>query len=717
MTKPFIVKLIKEMTVDEKLAQLSQLVPMYFGIDNSIDLTGPFNQLNLNPDAINDIGSVLNNAGAQRTIDLQNQNLKNNRHKIPLLFMADVIHGFKTIFPIPIAMGCTFDTQACEESAMISAREGAAAGIQVTFSPMADLVRDPRWGRVMESPGEDPYLNVLITASMVKGYQGSDLKEKGRMAACVKHFAGYGAAEGGREYNTVDLSAGLLREYYLPAYKAAIDAGVALVMSSFNTIDRVPATVNDKLLRGILRDEWSFNGVVISDFNSVDEVVSHGAATDSADVALKSLTAGVDIEMMSTHYLNSGKSLVEQGKLDISIIDEAVIRVLELKDALGLFENPYKDASPEMEEQLFLCDEHRKSAREIAQKSAVLLKNNSVLPLKKNCKIGLAGPFALSHHVLGGWVVGEENPAVSLYEGIAQKISAKNIVTAMTDELGSMQNGIFDVEDHIEEACERLKECDIIIAAVGESSHDTGEGSSKTNIRLSENQENLILSLKKTGKPVIVIVFSGRPMEIKPICDSSDAIIQAWFLGTESGNALADILYGDYNPSGRLSMSFPYTVGQIPVYYNSFNTGRPFDPNKKGERYVSRYLDCPNDPLFCFGYGLSYSNFVYSDFQIIEGKTATASITVENNSEYAGKETVQLYIHDVSASVVRPLKELKGFRQILLNPHERKTVAFEITEEMLMFYDNSGNLIFENGEFDVMIGKNSSEVFSKRIRR
>jgi beta-glucosidase len=716
MTKPFIQDLLNEMTMDEKWAQLTQLGPFYWGLNDTVDLTGPFKELNIKPQVIESIGSVLNGIGARNVIELQTRHLQTNRQKIPLLFMADVIHGFRTILPIPLAMGCTFDMEACERFAEIAAKESAAAGIHVTFSPMADLVHDPRWGRVMESPGEDPYLNARVTESMVRGYQGKDLKEKGRIAACVKHFAGYGAPEGGREYNTVDVSSGVLREFYLPAYKAAVDAGVAMVMTAFNTVDRIPASGNEQLLRGILREEWGFSGVTIADFNSVNELIPHGAAQDGCEAAEKCLKAGVDIEMMSTHYINNGSGLVEQGKLDVVLIDEAVIRVLELKDALGLFENPFKDADLQVDEAAQPCEEHLQAAREMGASSVVLLKNdNEALPLKRGMKIGLAGPFATSVHVLGGWAGTEKESAVSLYKGISQKILAGDILTAMTGELGSMLEGIFDVEDQVEEAFNCLKDCDVILAAVGENQQDTGEGGSKTNLRLSANQEKLIWRLKDTGKKVITIVFSGRPLELKPVLDASDALLQAWFLGSESGNSLADVLFGDSNPSGRLSMSFPYTVGQIPVYYNAFQTGRPYDPQYPQVRYVSRYLDCPIDPLFCFGYGLSYSHFIYSDFAVETGERIHATITVENASNRSGKETVQLYIRDISASVVRPVKELKGFRQLSLVANEKQVVSFEITRESLMFYGNDDQLVFEPGEFDIMIGRNSGDLFTQRL--
>lgn len=715
MAKEFIEKLVKEMTIEEKLAQMTQLSPDFFDTDESVDLTGPAKEMNIDTDCIKNVGSTLNAFGAEKLIKMQEKYLKENPHKIPLIFMADVIHGYKTIFPIPLAMGCSFNPDACKKAAEVAAKESSAAGIHLTFAPMADLVRDPRWGRVMESPGEDPYLNSLMTAAAVKGFQGEDLKENGKIAACVKHFAGYGAPEGGRDYNTVDISTGMLYEFYLPAYKAAVDAGVKMVMTSFNILDRIPSTANKKLVREILREKWGFDGVVISDFNSVGETLIHGVSENGEEAAAKCIEAGVDIEMMSTCYINFAKKLIEEGKLPMELVDEAVTRILELKDELGLFENPYKDANPEKEKELLLCKEHREAARDVAAQSIVLLKNDGVLPLKKGLKVGIAGPFATSRNVLGGWAGKDIENVVSLYEGISSKIPGTMIKTAMTSELGAMQEGIFDVEDRVDEACEQLADCDVIIAAVGESPSDVGEGASKAYLRLSPNQEKMIFELKKLGKPVIVVVFSGRPMEIKPVLGHADALVQAWFLGTESGNAIADVLFGDYNPSGRLSMSFPQTVGQIPVYYNCYGTGRPSDGTL--QRYVSRYLDCPNEPLFCFGYGLSYSNFVYSGFKVEkDGEKIIASVSIENNSDIPGKETVQLYIRDVASSVVRPLKELKGFQQIWLEGGESKTVSFEITKDMLKFWNYDLEYVFEPGEFDIMIGRNSEDAMVERIK-
>lgn len=715
MAKQFILDLVNSMSLEEKLGEMTQLAPHFVGIDgiDPVDLTGPLQDLNVAPESLKLIGSTLNGFGAKSLKDLQDKHMKENPHHIPMLFMADVIHGFKTVFPIPLAMGSSFNPDNFEIAAEVAAKESAASGIALTFSPMTDLVRDPRWGRVMESPGEDPYLNSRMTAACVHGFQGDDLKEKGRIASCVKHFAGYGASEAGRDYNTVDLSSGMFREYYLPAYKAAVDAGVAMVMTSFNTIDRIPASASKELFRDILRDEWGFKGVVISDFDAVNETIIHGLSKDGEEAAKYSIEAGVDIEMMSTHYLNYAKKLIDEGKISMDLIDEAVIRILELKDALGLFENPYKDADPEMEKKLHLCAEHRQAARKVAEQCPVLLKNEgNLLPLKDGIKIGVAGPFATSTNMLGGWVFHEGQGMSTLCEALAAAMPASEIKTAMTGELLPRSQGNLDVEDRIDEACEALKDCDVIIATVGENPNDTGEAASKAFLRLTPNQEKMVWALKKLGKPVVLLVFSGRPLEIKPVEESADAIMQAWFLGTEAAPALADILCGNVNPSGRLSMTFPYTVGQIPVYYNCYNTGRPYRPN---EYYVSYYLDCPNDPLYCFGHGLSYSTFEYSNFKVNLGDEMIAAVTVKNTSDVAGKETVQLYIRDVAASVVRPLKELKGFQQIELAPGEEKTVSFPITKDMLKFWNHELNYVFEAGEFDIMVGHDSSNLCVERV--
>lgn len=704
--------LLQSMTIEEKLAQMTQLSAMFLGTEQNMDLTGPLTELNITEENLTNIGSTLNYFGAEKTMALQKRYMEKNRHHIPLLFMADVIYGYKTIFPIPLAMSCSFNPENYENAASVAAAESSASGIHLTFAPMSDLVRDPRWGRVMESPGEDTYLNCIMTKAAVHGFQGDNPKEKGKIASCVKHFAGYGAAEGGRDYNWVDISENTFLQFYLPSYKAALDAGARMVMTSFNVMDGIPSSANKKLFRDILRNEWGFDGCTISDYAAVHETIINGIAEDGSDAARQCIEAGVDIEMMSAHYINHGKKLVEEGRLSMELIDQAVHNILNLKNELGLFENPFKDANPEAEKRLHLCKDHREKARQAARQSIVLLKNDGILPLKEGIKIGIAGPFADSENTAGGWAITAEKNTCTLTDAL--KSHGFSVITAMAEPLGSMEDQIFDVKDQTDQAAESFADCDILIAAVGECPSDTGEASSKAYLRLSPNQEKLIQKLSETGKPVITIVFSGRPMEIKPILSTSNALIQGWFLGTESANGLADVLTGVYNPSGRLAMSFPHTTGQIPVYYNNYRTGRPYYGQK--ERYVSKYLDCPNEALFPFGYGLSYSKISYFDFSVTkEQDRIEAEITVYNDSEREALETVQLYVGDCTASIVRPMKELKGFQQVMLQPKQNQKVSFTITKDMLRFYNQNMEFVFEPGEFEIMIGRNSQDVERKRI--
>ncbi len=716
--------LLSQMTIQEKLGQLTQLIPSLLGVDPEVDITGPLSKMNIDPNWLPDMGSTFNCFGAEKLRAMQEKHLQRSRLGIPLMFMADIIHGYKTVFPIPLAIGSSFNPSLYERACAVAAREGAASGIHLTFAPMTDLVRDPRWGRVVESTGEDHYLNSEMTKAAVRGFQGENFRKKGKLAACVKHFAAYGAPWGGRDYNTVDMSEGMLREFYLPAYKAAVDVGVAMVMTAFNTVNRIPASANRWLMRDILRKEWGFNGVVISDFAAVNETITHGICSDGSEAAGKCLEAGVDIEMMSTHYMRSGEALVKAGRLEEKLIDEAVLRVLELKNALGLFENPYKDASEEDEKALLRCDAHLQAAYDVAVECPVLLKNEGVLPLQamKNklgrpLRIGLAGPFAQGGNVSGCWAIDNKEERSSLHSALADAMGDAQFKTAAVQSIGSLQRGEDDMEYHPEEL-EALADCDVLIAAVGEAASDTGESASKTVLRLSANQEQLIQDLRRLGKPVVVVVFSGRPLELLPILEKSDALLQAWFLGDATGNVLADLLIGKANPSGRLSMSFPMSVGQIPVHYNTYRTGRPANGQKI--RFVSGYLDCENEALFPFGFGLSYSQFVYRDMaveRVADGSdvVAKARITVENVSDIAGKETVQLYIRDVVAQVVRPVKELRGFRKIHLEAGVCQTVEFEITRQMLSYWDQNNHFIFEPGAFEIMMGRNSADTESVTV--
>lgn len=613
--------------------------------------------------------------------------------------MADIIHGFKTIFPIPLAAACSFSPELGQKAAQIAADESTVSGIHVTFSPMADLVRDPRWGRVMESSGEDPLLNSRFTAAAVRGYQ-----QQGRLTSCAKHFAAYGAPEGGREYNNVELSSQTMEEAYLPGYRAALDAGARMVMAAFNTIEHIPATANKKLLRDLLRNKWGFNGVLISDYNAVDELVNHGIATDGERAATLALDAGVDIEMMSTHYLDHGEELLRTGRLQEDALDDAVLRVLRLKAELGLFDNPYAFMDEDGERRLHFCAEHRQEAREIAQKCPVLLKNEgNVLPLSPEEQVGLAGPFAASRRVLGGWSAGNTE-GVSLWEGLC----AQNMqpILAGDGELGSLLDGVEDIGPIDPEALKQaFAGCRKVIVAVGENQNDTGEGASKTCLRLSARQEELIHTLKSQGKTIIAVVFSGRPLELEPIVSDCDAILQAWFLGTESGNALADLLLGNASPSGKLCMSFPRRVGQIPIHYAQLQTGRPAQNSLAG-RYASRYIDCPNTPLFPFGYGLTYSSCHVSGLHVEISDSCYVKATITNSGARACTETVQLYIGQPVADIARPVKLLRDFCRIELEPGESKSVKFLITQHMLS-YLHEGKEVFQSGIFRFMVGLDS----------
>ncbi|USK29558.1 glycoside hydrolase family 3 C-terminal domain-containing protein [Bacillus sp. CMF21] len=704
--------MIQKMTLDEKIAQFIQLAaPFYKGASSEGQITGPMADMGITKDVIQNSGSVLGASGAQETMDIQTAHMKENRLGIPLLFMADVVHGYKTIFPVPLAVGCSWDPELAGKSAEIAAKEAAVSGVHVTFAPMVDLVRDPRWGRVMESTGEDPYLNSLFSKAFVLGFQGTDLtSDLNRVAACVKHFAAYGAAEGGRDYNTVDMSERALREYYLPSYKAALDAGCEMVMTAFNTVDGIPASGNKKLMRDVLRNEWGFDGVLISDWGAVKELIPHGVAADESEAALKAFQAGVDIEMMTACYVKHLKSLIDANLLDEKLVDEAVMRILELKQKLGLFDNPYRGADVQLEKEVVLSREHRQTARELAAKSCVLLKNKNVLPLKTSQNIALIGPFAESGDLLGPWSwLGSKNETVKLIDGFQMKIDSSKLQTAIGCEI---EDGD---KSQLEEALKAAQKADVIVLALGEHSGMSGEAKSRSNIRLPEIQVELIKTMKQLHKPIVTVLFNGRPLDLHGVIDQSDAVLEAWYPGTEGGVAIADLLYGDVHPSGRLSMSFPYSVGQVPVYYNSFNTGRP--PENAQDEYVSKYLDIPNEPLLPFGFGLSYTNFAYSGArlsadEITQNETLQVSVKVTNTGEAAGEETVQLYVQDIACEVIRPLKELKDFRKIHLQPGETKEVTFKLSEAKLRYHHSDLTYKSDPGKFRIYIGPNSADVIA-----
>jgi beta-glucosidase len=714
MTEQKLISIIKKMTLDEKIAQMMQLAaPFFEGSANEGQITGPMAAMGVTEEVVRNSGSVLGASGAKEVISIQQAHLKKNRLGIPLLFMADIIHGYKTIFPVPLAIGCSWDLELAEKSAEIAAKEASASGVHVTFAPMVDLVRDPRWGRVVESTGEDPYLNSQFARAFVRGFQGTDLSnDLNRVAACVKHFAAYGAPEGGRDYNTVDMSERQLRESYLPAYKAALDEGCEMVMTSFNTVDGIPASGNKRLMRDLLRDEWKFDGVLISDWGAVKEMIPHGVAADEKEAAYKAIEAGVDIEMMSPCYVHHLKELVESGLVDEALIDEAVFRILRLKQKLGLFENPYRGADEQREQEIVLCEEHRRVARELATKSCVLLKNEGVLPLQKNKKIALIGPFAQNGDILGPWSwLGSKDEAIQLYDGLKMKVDPSRLVVAKgcDIETGTM--------DQLNEAFKAASDADVIVLALGEHSDMSGEAGCRADIRLPEIQLKLIAKMKKLQKPMVAVLFNGRPLDLHGVVDQVDAVLEAWYPGTEGGAAIADLLFGDVNPSGRLTMSFPYSVGQIPVYYNCFNTGRPKDAPDAQERYVSQYLDIPNEPLFPFGYGLSYTTFSYSEATLSANymtpdQPIDVSVKVTNTGKVAGEEVVQLYVRDVTGEVVRPVKELKGFQKIFLQPGETKKVTFTLTEEQLRYHHSDLQFTSDAGTFVVYVGPNSRDVIA-----
>lgn len=705
--------LLNEMTLEEKIGQLLQLLPVFFMQDKKADITGPIDELQIKEDDIWRSGSVIGVTNADDMKMIQKMYLEKSRTKIPLLFMQDVVHGFRTIFPIPLALGCSWDTECARRSAEIAGKEAAVSGVHVTFAPMVDLVRDPRWGRVMESTGEDPYLNGQLAKAFVQGFQENREPEY-NISSCVKHFAAYGAAEAGRDYNTVDMSDRTLREYYLPAYHSGVKAGCKMVMAAFNTVHGIPCTGNSYLMRDILRKEWGFDGVIISDWGSVDELRKHGVAADGEEAAKLALQAGVDIEMMTAHYTNNLKNIVQENKYR-ELLDEAVLRILKLKEKMNLFVDPYLKADTEKANDIYVCSEHRKKAREIAGKSMVLLKNENVLPLSPHKKIALIGPFADNTDILGGWrALGQKEETISLLEGICSYCNKEDILIEKGCDIDSQDNNGF------ESAYSAVLQSEVVILAVGEEQDMSGEASCRAFLTLPGRQEELIEEIVKAGKPVIVVLFNGRPLDISRWEGKVQAVLEAWYPGTEGGNAAADILFGNVNPKGRLSMSFPRTVGQIPVYYNSYSTGRPFSEGKPGDPYLSKYLDIPNTPLYPFGYGLCYTEFLYEKITLSgeilkEGQELTLSVSISNIGKREGVETVQLYIRDIAASVVRPVKELKAFQQINLKPEEKKIVDFQITEEMLKFHNFKREYKAEPGEFQIMVGRNSEDITSLKF--
>ena len=722
----FVNALMKKMTIDEKIGQLNLLTPGG-GVATGTVISSDVEKKISN----GQVGGLFGVIGVEKIKQAQVLAVKNSRLHIPLLFGSDIIHGYKTTFPIPLALSCSWDTMLVEQSARIAATEATADGLTWAFSPMVDIARDPRWGRIAEGSGEDPYLGSKIAKAMVHGYQGNDLAANNTLLACVKHYALYGAAEGGRDYNTVDMSRIKMFQEYLPPYKAAVDAGVASVMSSFNEVDGVPASANKFLLTDVLRDQWKFKGFVVTDYTSINEMSDHGLG-DLKTVSSLALNAGVDMDMVGEGFLTTLKKSMAEGKVTLAQIEIACRRILEAKYKLGLFDEPYKYCDAARAQKEVLSMDKRLAARKFAEHSFVLLKNNNqTLPLKKSGTIALVGPLANNiSNMLGTWAVsGDASTSIPVVDGIKNMIgNSVNILYAKganltNDLLLAKRVNVFgerasidtrSPEEMIQEALNVSAKSDVIIAVVGEASEMTGEAASRSDISIPESQENMLHALSKSGKPLIVVVMSGRPLTLNWENENASAILQVWFAGHEAGNAIANVLFGNYNPSGKTTITFPKSVGQIPIYYSHKNTGRPQGPGE-GQKFRSNYLDVSNDPLFPFGFGLSYTTFSYSDIKLSNtsmspSQSIIASITLSNTGKFSGEETVQLYIRDIIGSVTRPIKELKSFQKITLQPGESKVVEFKITNEDLKFYNSQLKYVSEPGDFKVFIGTNSRDV-------
>lgn len=737
----FIDALMKKMTVEEKIGQLNLPVTgeITTGQAKSSDVAKKIEQ--------GLVGGLFNLKGVAKIRDVQKLAVENSRLGIPLLFGMDVIHGYETIFPIPLGLSCTWDMKTIQKSARIAAVEASADGISWTFSPMVDISRDPRWGRVSEGNGEDPFLGGAIAKAMVLGYQGDklndQLKRNDEIMACVKHFALYGAGEAGRDYNTVDMSRNRMFNEYLYPYQAAVDAGVGSVMASFNEVDGVPATANKWLMTDVLRKQWGFNGFVVTDFTGIAEMVAHGIG-DLQTVSARALNAGVDMDMVSEGFVGTLKKSLTEGKITMKTLDTACRRILEAKYKLGLFDDPYKYCDLSRPARDIFTKEHRDAARKIASESFVLLKNEPaktgqapLLPLQKKGTVAVIGPLANTRsNMPGTWSVAARlNDYPSLYEGLKEMMAGKVNITyakgsnligdAAYEERATMFGRSLNRDNRtdkelLEEALKVAVDADIIVAALGESSEMSGESSSRTDLNIPDVQHTLLEALLKTGKPVVLTLFTGRPLTLTWEQENVPAILNVWFGGSEAAYAIGDVLFGDVNPSGKLTMTFPKNVGQIPLFYNHKNTGRPLQEGKWFEKFRSSYLDVDNEPLYPFGYGLSYTTFQYSDIALSasamgQDGSITAAVTVTNTGKRDGAEVVQLYIRDLVGSITRPVKELKGFEKIFLKAGESKTVTFKITPELLRFYDYDLKQVAEPGDFDVMIGGDSRNVRSARL--
>ncbi len=728
----FVSELIAKMTLEEKLGQLNLPTSgdITTGQSGSWDISKKIEE--------GKVGGLFNIKTVQKIREVQKLAVEKSRLKIPLIFAMDVIHGYETVFPIPLGLSCSWDMKLIEQSARIAANEATADGISWTFSPMVDLSRDPRWGRVAEGSGEDAYLGSQIARAMVKGYQQDDLTKHNSMLSCVKHFALYGAPEAGRDYNTVDMSRVRMYNEYFPPYQAAIDAGSGSVMASFNEIDGIPATANKWLLTDVLRNQWGFKGFVVSDYTGVSEMIDHGLG-DLQNVSALALKAGLDMDMVSEGFLTTLKKSLGEGKITMAQIDNSVRLVLEAKYDLGLFADPYKNCDPNRAKSEIYTQANRNIARSTAAQSFVLLKNDrQLLPLKKSGTIAVIGPLAEAKENMGGtWsVAGKMDKAISLVSGIkAIAGNSATIVYAKGSNLDYDANfetnaTMFGKTLHrdsrtdkqlLDEALQIAAKADVIVAALGESAEMSGESSSRTNIEIPQAQKDLLQALLKTGKPVVLTLFNGRPLAITEEHETVPAILDVWFGGSEAGLAIADVLFGNVNPSGKLSMTFPRNVGQVPIHYNHKNTGRPL-ANKEGkfEKFRTNYLDVRNEPLYPFGFGLSYTTFAYSNLKLSSDKIAfnkklTISVDVANTGNYDGAEVVQLYIRDLVGSMTRPVRELKGFEKVLLRKGEKKTVIFEITSDDLRFYNNDMENKAEPGDFTLFVGGDSNAGLQKNF--
>lgn len=697
MTELQLKELLSEMSLGEKIEQMIQFHGGFYGDVKLI--TGPGHDYSVKPDQQWRIGTVLGESGYEHLKKLQEGFMEKQPHHIPAIFMSDVIHGYRTVYPVPLGQGASFDPELTKELAEATAKEASAAGLHVTFSPMCDLSRDARWGRCMESTGEDPWLNSRFSEAMVLGYQGDGIDKQGNIAACVKHFAAYGAATAGRDYSGVELCERTLMEDYLPSYEAAVKAGAPLVMSAFNTINRIPCSTNKWLMRKILREKMGFDGVLISDYGAIQETVVHGSSYDKAEAAAKALKVGLDIDMMSDCYLSYLEEQAKESEELRRLIDESCLRVLELKNKLGLFDNPVR-GSKELEEKYFYCDEHKELSIRAARESAILLKNDGLLPLSKNCRITIVGKLATSTNIVGSWAIfAEADKTVTFAEAVKLRYPEARVEVYPYD----------TVDENMLAAC---KKSDAVIVCMGEEDDKSGESKSISDVSLCKEHQMLFDAIYDVNEKILSLIYAGRPLAIPMLADKSPAILDVWYPGTFGNIGVWELIFGDANPCGRVPMSFPHTTGQLPMSYSAFTTGRPVDDWKGFVPFASNYMDVPNAALYPFGWGLSYSEFEYSKVSLSENTLTgdgriTATVTVANKGTMDGKEPIQLYIRDVKGSVIRPCRELKGLQKLFIKAGETVKVTFTITEDMLRFYNEDMEFAAEPGEFKVWIGGSS----------